>query len=193
MNTPSNNEPPNVEVPPETLAAIDTHLEALLGLVSTLPTLTKAQISRFVKLGNRSRGFVEDSVVLSLQNPDVIPRGIDLSDVTRRSDLNVAFNQRLFRLEQVAARYKEIGVLISSGHFAVSRGLYKMLSVYSGKPALKPAIDRLRARFKQKLTPEKKAERKAGRAAAAKAKAQTAAAAEVTPEATPENPGPAPK
>jgi hypothetical protein len=143
----SNNDLVQGVITDEGLQAIQRHLGEVKAALPFLVDLTVEDRRTLPKMGDKSRAFVEQALVLARQNEGILPRSFDLDEFGRDVDL-------IGRLAAIDAAVRQLAELLDDTLIAVGSDAYsRALVVYSqaklaGKgTALDQHLDSLGQRF----------------------------------------------
>ena len=122
------------------LGQIEQQLPFLIGL-------TTIERRRLAKVGNRTRPFVQDTVAMALAHPGVVPRSVDLAQLSARAETLTRLAEVRARLASLLEKVGDTEMKLGNTLFAVSRSVYSVLKTPATEPGLKDRKDRLAQRF----------------------------------------------
>ncbi|HEX3558409.1 MAG TPA: hypothetical protein VHU19_04350 [Pyrinomonadaceae bacterium] len=128
------------------LAAINTIRTKLPFLVDLSPEERHA----LPKMGDKSRGFVAQSLDLATQNPDILPRTFDVEEMRKDVDLLSALSPVLTALSQIFELVEDTYIAVGSEAYTSALLVYQYARAGGKGAALDNALDGLGQRFARK-------------------------------------------
>lgn len=150
----------SIELSKET---VDNILKSISDIRNNLPkliTLSNEQRQLLPKMGNKTVAFVSKSFEYAQQNPQVVPKFLDVAEFKKDVDAVNNLFQILAPLQKLAEELDDTIMLAGSEAYASSRSFYSALknALNSGETGLKNVYDDLSTRFPsrsaKKVTPE---------------------------------------
>ncbi len=125
-------------------------LKALDDLAAALPflhDLSPEDRAVLNKLGDKSRTFVDQALIVAQQFSDVLPRGFDVDQYARDVELYRALETVHIRLRDLFERVDDTRMLVGSEAMEGSRAVYYHTKGHSGSGALNEASRALGRRY----------------------------------------------
>lgn len=132
-----------LDLPVDTLAALDRAIEALETLTDKFVTLTPDEVRHLVKMGDQTEQFCRQTALVLEQNQQVLPPTFDLADMKRDMESYELLRPRALRLREVMARVDDTQIALGSDVITASLAGYKLMKMFGkseGLDALKKAI-----------------------------------------------------
>jgi hypothetical protein len=133
---------------PAEVAEIHTALTTIEAHLERLPRATKAELRRIAHAGIRNDGFCADAIEAGIQNPDVLPRGLDLEAVERDRVAREVLAPIAQRVQRMNERLEIGSRLLGADIYGAARAIYKALQEYGRGMGLNELIEHLASRFK---------------------------------------------
>jgi len=131
--------------------ALTGAMDTLYSQLPWLIDLTPAGRKTMLKMGDKSRAFVEKAGIVAANNPDIMPRAFDLEgyqhDVTLFADLSKFRGALGQLLEKVDDTLMQVG----SEAYAGSLLVYQMAQTMGVGEGLDESLDDMGKRFARKL------------------------------------------
>lgn len=131
------------------LDALQTIRQKLPFLVDLSPEDRRAML----KMGDASRAFVAQALVVAEQNPDIMPASFDVAEMRKDVELLEALAPVRASLAQVAELVDDSYVVIGSEAYAAALLVYQFARTAGKGSALDGALDALGQRFARKSRP----------------------------------------
>lgn len=128
------------------LAAIETIRQRLPFLVD----LTPEERRTLPRMGEKSRGFVEQALLVAEQNPDILPRSFDVGEMRNDVALLSALSPTLHALSQLNELVDDTVMAVGSEAYASALLVYQFARAAGKGPALDTALDGMAQRFARK-------------------------------------------
>jgi hypothetical protein len=130
--------------------ALTGAVDTMSGVMPWLIDLTPEQRQTMLKMGDKSRAFVEKAAIVATNNPDIMPRSFDLdgyqNDVTLFADLGKFRGVMAQLLEKIDDTLMQVG----SEAYAGSLLVYQMANAVGKGAGLDEALDDMGKRFARK-------------------------------------------
>lgn len=133
----------------EAMKNIQAGLDMIHSNLPNLITLTPEQRRTLPKMGDKTQAFVSKSIDYARQNPDVLPKYLDINEYTKDVE---AYN-RLFQIaaptQKLVEEVDDTMLLVGSEAYTASLAFYSALktAIAAGEVGLKGVYDDLSARF----------------------------------------------
>lgn len=124
----------------ESLATINTTLDFLIGL-------TPEESQRYMKMGNKSRSFVEDAIKVGIENPGMLPRSVDPVLLGARLDLSGQLRDIHRIVSQLSERLNDTLMVAGAELFDDARLIYKLTKTKVKPEGLIDVADTIGQRF----------------------------------------------
>lgn len=130
----------------------DSILKSIADIRSNLPkliTLTSEERQLLPKMGNKTVAFVSKSFEYAQQNPQVVPKFLDMAEYKKDVDAVNTLFPILVPLQKLVEELDDTIMLAGSEAYASSRTFYSALknAMNSGETGLKNIHDDLSMRF----------------------------------------------
>ncbi|MCX7103302.1 MAG: hypothetical protein NTX38_17925 [Methylobacter sp.] len=140
----------NGELPLDQQQAI---LQALTDIQAKLPfliDLTTADRRSLPKMGAKSRGFVDQGLVLATQNSGILPRNFDIDQYNREVLLVRQLEPIVLALRQLMKRVEDTFMAAGSEAYTQTLMVYQAAKISGKTGALDEHLDSLAQRFAHK-------------------------------------------
>ncbi|RYD74922.1 MAG: hypothetical protein EOP84_19130 [Verrucomicrobiaceae bacterium] len=124
----------DITITAEDLAALDTALTAQETLLSFAASLEVTERSALYKIGPGTEVFAARILDLAKRNPDLLPRGLDLTAIERDKVAREQLVPRLDRMRQMTERLSHVVMLLGSDYLGGTRSAYRSMQA-NGKAA----------------------------------------------------------
>lgn len=139
-------------------AAIDAALTELETQFSALVGMPADKRRKLMKMGGKSEAFCRQTLSLLEQNPLVVPRGMELTDVRQSFDALDWLRPRVQRLQRLGERLDNTSTVVGADIMKASLQGYALLKVSGRNQGLEGLRETLGARFSRRSkAPEAKA------------------------------------
>ncbi|MCQ8118457.1 hypothetical protein [Methylomonas rosea] len=132
---------------------------AVLGLINQIQNLLPFLIDlnaderrALPKLGDKSRAFVDQGLVLAVQNPGILPRSFDLDEYQRDVTLVRQLEPLVLALGQLQGRLEDTFLAAGSDAYSQTLLVYQAAKLAGKNGALEQHLDGLSRRFARKST-----------------------------------------
>ena len=132
---------------------------AVLGLIGQIQSLLPFLIDldaderrALPKLGDKSRAFVDQGLVLAVQNPGILPRSFDLDEYQRDVTLVRQLEPLVLALGQLQGRLEDTFLAAGSDAYSQTLLVYQAAKLAGKNGALEQHLDGLSRRFARKST-----------------------------------------
>ena len=135
---------------PEDIAAVQ---EAIVTLKQKLPFLiglTKEERISMLKLGDKSRAFVQKTMELVKQNQDFLPRSFDVEEMQKDVDLFNDLYPILLSLQQLNEQVEDTLMVVGSEAYAAALVAYRYAKDANMGAGLDGVLDDIGRRFARK-------------------------------------------
>ena len=132
-------------------------LKALADLAATLPfldDLSPEDRRSLNKLGDKSRAFVDQALVVAQQFTDALPRSFDVDQYARDVALYRALEPLYTRLRDLFERVEDTRMLVGSEAMEASRAVYYHTKGHPGTEALTETSRALGRRYERGPQPD---------------------------------------
>lgn len=138
------------ELLPEQQKAVFQALDEIQAQMPFLIDLTMEDRRNLPKMGDKSRTFVDQGLVLATQNQDILPRNFDLDEY--RSDVALVrqMEQVVFKLRQLTRRAEDTFIAAGSDAYTQTLVVYQSAKLAGKNGALDEHLDGLARRFARK-------------------------------------------
>ena len=127
-------------------AAIQTIRQKLPFLID----LTPEERHTLPKIGEKSRGFVEQALQVAEQNPDILPRTFDVGEMRNDVELYSALSSVQTAVSQLNELVDDTVMAVGSVAYASALLVYQFARAAGKGAALDTALDGLAQRFARK-------------------------------------------
>jgi hypothetical protein len=103
----------------KSLDTINNHLDFLIGL-------TPEEVQRVMKMGNKSRSFVEDAIKIGIENPGMLPRTLDPEELGGKLVLTGQLRDIHRTVSQLNERLHDTLMVAGADLFDNARLIYKL-------------------------------------------------------------------
>ncbi len=152
----------SIAISDEAIGNIKGSINEITGNIPGLITLTPKERQKLAKMGDKTTSFVSKALDYAYQNPDVVPKYLDMKLFAN----DVEVNKRLFTIislvQKLAEEIDDTKLMIGSQSYNSALVFYDAVksAIAAGEIGLKSVYDDLSARFpgrpnKKKLPPEK--------------------------------------
>lgn len=128
-------------------------LSALTTIREKLPFLaglTPEQRRSLCRMGDKSRTFVDKALELATQNPELMPRCLDVEEMRRDLELVESLYPVLFSIGQLKELIEDTYLLAGSEAYAAARTAYNSARVNGKSMGLNEAVDQIGQHFSRK-------------------------------------------
>jgi hypothetical protein len=132
---------------------------AVMGLIGQIQNLLPFLIElnaderrALPKLGDKSRAFVEQGLVLAVQNPGILPRNFDWDEYQRDVSLVRQLEPLVLALGQLQGRLEDTFLAAGSDAYSQTLLVYQAAKLAGKNGALEQHLDGLSRRFARKST-----------------------------------------
>jgi hypothetical protein len=131
--------------------------QAVLAAINTIRTklpflidLTPEERRSLPRMGDKSRGFVEQALQVAEQNPDILPRSFDVGEMRTDVELLSALSPVLTSLSQLNELVDDTVMAVGSEAYASALLVYQFARAAGKGSALDTALDGMAQRFARK-------------------------------------------
>ncbi|HVF42395.1 MAG TPA: hypothetical protein VM936_05275 [Pyrinomonadaceae bacterium] len=128
------------------LDAINTIRAKLPFLIDLSPEERQA----LPKMGDKSRGFVEQALTVAVQNADILPRSFDVEEMRKDVELLAALSPIMAALAQLSELVEDTYIEVGSETYTAALLVYQYARAAGKGSALDGALDALGQRFARK-------------------------------------------
>jgi|GEM_PF-1252365 len=136
-----------------TLEVAQSHLAEIQSQLPVRPALTPKQRQALATVGDKTLAFISQAVELCVANPEILPRAIEVEEMTEKAEAHANLLRLEARIEQTLEAVRDVRVQFGNELYAVSLAVYEL----AGRPYLGAAMKTGRAtlerRFKKKTKP----------------------------------------
>lgn len=146
----SNNDLIKGEISPEQLQAV---LQAIQDIQTNLPfliDLTTDERRSLPKMGDKSRAFVDQGLVLALQNVSILPRNFDPEEYRRDVALVRQLESIVLYMRQLMKRLEDTYLAAGSDAYGQTLVVYQAAKLAGKDGSLDEHLDSLGRRFARK-------------------------------------------
>lgn len=133
----------------EAKAKIKTAIETIYANLPLLITLSNDQRQTLPKMGDKTVAFVTKSLEYARQNPDLVPKYLDMNEYAKDVEAINALFQVASPLEKLVEELDDTMLLAGSEAYMASLAFYNALkaAMNAGEKGLKNIYDDLSSRF----------------------------------------------
>jgi hypothetical protein len=131
--------------------------QAVLDAINTIRTklpflidLSPEERQGLPKMGDKSRGFVEQALTVATQNPDVLPRSFEVEEMRKDVELLAALAPVVAALAQLSELVEDTYIEVGSEAYTAALLVYQFARAAGKGSALDGALDALGQRFARK-------------------------------------------
>jgi hypothetical protein len=135
----------------EDKAAILAAIEAIQAKMPFLKSLTPEERRNILKMGDKSRAFVQKCLEVSKQNPGMLPVSFDLNEYARDVQLTGDLEAIALRLEKLAELVRDGQMLSGSDSYASSLTSYQSARMAGKSGQMDANLDDLAKRFARRI------------------------------------------
>ena len=128
-------------------------LEAINTIRQKLPfllDLTPEERRSLPRMGDKSRAFVTQALIIAEQNEDILPRSFDVGEMRKDVELVQALEPILPALAQLQELIEDTYIAVGSEAYAVTLAVYQYAKASGKGAALDKLLDALGQRFARK-------------------------------------------
>lgn len=125
-------------------------IDAIATIRKEMPFLVDLSLEErktLTKMGDRSRGFVDQAYILAMQNPDFLPRSFDLEEMKRDVELFRALHPLMMALNQLHELMEDTYMAAGSEAYSAALAVYSYAKADRTGLALDSAVKELSRRF----------------------------------------------
>ena len=139
----------NATLTPEDLAEIQTAIDTIQAKLPFLIALTTQERRRLFKMGDKSLGFVSNSLQTAQSNPNILPASFDLDSYERDYQLATDLNDIHARLGQLNEQVDDTLLAVGGELMSNSLNVYDYVKTAAKRqPGLKSVAQSLGDRFR---------------------------------------------
>ncbi len=130
-----------------------TIIQALLNIQAKMPfmvDLTMEERRSLPKMGDKSRAFVDQGLVLAMQNQDILPRNFDVAEYQRDVLLVRQLEPIVLAMRQLMKKLEDTYVAAGSDAYTMTLLVYQAAKLAGKGGALDEHLDSLARRFARK-------------------------------------------
>ncbi|MFC3550854.1 hypothetical protein ACFOLC_07460 [Lysobacter cavernae] len=137
----------SLDISAEDLGAIDQALSVIETRFAGLLALEADERRALVKMGDKSEAFCRQTLMALVQNPQVVPPSLDVSEATDDLRAIDALRPRLARLERLVERVNDTAIALGSDVMMAALEGYALLKVSGRGQGLEGLRSNLGQRF----------------------------------------------
>ena len=135
--------------PDSDIAEIKDAIATIQQKLPFLVNLTTEERRRLFKMGDKSLGFVSNSLNATQSNPDILPANFDLDELSRDYQLATTLTDLLTNLHQLSEKVDDTLLAVGSEAMNISLSIYDYVKAAAKRqPGLKSVAAQLGERFK---------------------------------------------
>ncbi|CAG0981773.1 hypothetical protein IVG45_01315 [Methylomonas sp. LL1] len=138
------------ELPPEQQQAALQAMKQIQDQMPFLIDLTIEDRRTLPKMGDKSRAFVDQGLLLATQNEGILPRNFDLGEYRRDVALVKQLEPVLMAMRQLTKRLEDTYLAVGSDAYAQSLVVYQAAKLAGKDGSLGEHLDSLGRRFAHK-------------------------------------------
>ena len=143
----------------EDKAAIKAAIKTIEEKLSFLVNLSVEERRKLFKMGDKSLGFVQNSLNIAQSNPDILPNSFDVNEFVQDYQLAMALGEIFLDLRQLTEKVDDTLLAVGSETMTSSLEVYDYVKTAAKRtPGLKAAAEELKERFKAIKTKTPKSE-----------------------------------
>lgn len=139
----------SMELGPEQWASLDAALGTIEQLLAGMVSLTPEERMRLIKMGDGSEAFCRQALDVMGENPNVLPRNLDLAEMRRDLATHDALRPRLMRLQRLVEKAADTDMALGSDVMAAALEGYAFLKIAGKGEGLHGLRRSLSKRFEQ--------------------------------------------
>ncbi|MEQ9553984.1 MAG: hypothetical protein RIM23_30735 [Coleofasciculus sp. G3-WIS-01] len=129
--------------------AIKAAIQTIEEKLSFLVNLSVEERRKLFKMGDKSLGFVQNSLNIAQSNPDILPNSFDFNEFVQDYKLALALQEIFLELRQLEEKIDDTLLAVGSEAMASSLEVYEYVKTAAKRtPGLKAAAEELGERFK---------------------------------------------
>lgn len=128
-------------------------LQAIADIESKLPfliDLTAEERRGLLKLGDKSRAFVAQGLLVATQNPGILARNFDIDEYRRDNELYRQLEPIVLAMKQLTKRIDDSFLAVGSDAYSQTLVVYQAAKIAGKDGSLAPHLDTLGRRFARK-------------------------------------------
>jgi hypothetical protein len=133
-----------------TLEAAQSHLANIQSQLPVRPALTPKQRQSLATVGDKTLAFISQAVELSVANPEILPRAIDIAETTGKAETHAHLLRLEARIEQALETVRDVRIQIGNELYAVCLTVYELTGRSHLGAGMKTGRSTLERRFKKK-------------------------------------------
>ena len=130
-----------------TLEAAQSHLAEIQSQLPVRPALTPKQRQALATVGDKTLAFISQAVELCVANPEILPRAIEVEEMTEKAEAHANLLRLEARIEQTLEAVRDVRVQFGNELYAVSLAVYEL----AGRPYLGAAMKTGRATLERRV------------------------------------------
>lgn len=130
-----------------TLEAAQIHLATLQSQLPVRPALTPKQRQALATVGDKNLAFVSQAVELCVSNPEILPRAIDVAEMTRKAEAHANLLRLEARIEQTLETVRDVRIQFGNELYAICLTVYEL----AGRPLLGAGMKTGRATLERRF------------------------------------------
>ena len=139
----------SAELSASDMAEIKDAIAKIQEKLPFLVNLTTEERRRLFKMGDKSLGFVSNSLNAAQSNPDILPANFDLDELSRDYQLATTLTDLLINLQQLSEKVDDTLLAVGSEAMNSSLSIYDYVKAAAKRqPGLKSVAAQLGERFK---------------------------------------------
>jgi hypothetical protein len=133
-------------------AAVMDAIQTIRTKLPFLIDLSPQERQTLLKLGDKSRAFVEQALTLATQNPDILPRSFDVDEFQKDAELLASLQPLMAALTQLLELVEDTYLEVGSEAYAAALAVYSYAKVSGKGSALDNLLEGMAQRFAKKTS-----------------------------------------
>ena len=129
-------------------------IDQISALLSFLINLTPEERRELPRMGDRSRGFVQEALALAEQDDSFLPRSFDTAEMRKDEDLYNLLNSIQTALTMLFEKIDDTRMLVGTDLYVAALDVYDAAKRNGDSEALDRLLDALGERFARRRTPK---------------------------------------
>ncbi len=128
-------------------------LQAIADIEAKLPFLIDLSVDErraLPKMGDKSRAFVDQGLVVATQNEGIMPRNFDIDEYRRDVEMYRRMESILLSLQKLMKRVEDTNLAAGSDAYGQTLLVYQAAKMAGKDGSLGPHLDRMGRRFAHK-------------------------------------------
>ena len=140
----------SARITPEDVAAVQSAISTIKEKLPFLIGLSKEERVSMLKMGDKSRAFVQKTMELVRQNQDFLPRSFDVDEMEKDVDLYTTLYPVLLSLQQLNEMAEDTLMVVGSEAYAAALVAYRYAKEANLGAGLDGVLDDIGRRFARK-------------------------------------------